>query len=819
MVTESTLAPAMAVEDTSSSASSSRDNASTKGLPTQIPPLALKRLQHYLPLDTYLSLRLVCKDWSQGLHPEQSTNPAPGKMKKKPAVSFLPTELLVIIYNQLSPRDFDNARRTCSRWMRVSLDRDLLQRMLKRGGWWRAWQRDCQIPRKHTSKVREGLEWRLSKRLAMECWLSNRGIHENNKRMMMTSVFDFSRLSGTAAAYDDKVLGNSTESGSESPGALEAPTDTTPALDFTVSSCGEYVLVADGNKIHVFRLFNRPPSRTARASNEAGKGTQKAVGDNELDVEPITSIDCPNPVLAVSIDTSGGRFAVAALLSGRVGMVSEMTTNSANKLEQESRTSFHNLCALDDPPRSVSISPERRCVAFGCASGIELHWIDETSGHPVRRWFPIPVPSDVLHFLPQRAGWDSSPKQLRMVSSAAGPVGIEDMVSSRSRMGRPCKPVARMFYGGNSSGDRAVVRGKEASTSTSSPRKECPTGMRATDRDHYRALPLSDGYNMLFTDPDTGMLCLGSDAPLGEPTKLMKKIICVPPSGTSTTPSKEDRAPPSAYAAGSNIDWGVRIVAAYRNRIVLFCVPPDVFDAIKSEREKQGDGVMGDSDLARDFFLEETRRHRRRRGTFAHNGSGNWEFLLSQPLESSQKQQLWPIPIVGKEIGTMNDVAEFAVQSSNGGLRIWAFGATGEARVLDIDTVSTPSSSHSQVSDIDQRVAGVKKVVLGPDGSIGSTELIDRDTHLSDPGMDNSSSSASSSCPPTPPSEREREQEDSGNDKLTQDPNESPFDSDTDFAQELDHAQATTEGMAARRYSAMACILDLTIPRLGFRGW
>ena len=709
--------------------------------------------------------------------------------------------------------------------MRVSLDRDLLQRMLKRGGWWRAWQRDCQIPRKVDGpRTREALEWRLSKRLAMECWLSNRGIHENNKRMMMTSVFDFSGLSATAPCYDDKVLGNKEqeqEQEQEQQSTLAAPTETTPSLDFTVSSCGEFVLVADRNKIHIFRLFNRPPSRATR-----DKTPRQAIGNNELDVDPITSIDCPKPVLAVSVDTSAGRFAVAALLSGRVGLVCEMKSDIAepshgqrqkDKLEQESKTFFHNLCTPDDPPRSVSISPERRCVAFGCGSGIELHWVDEESGQGIRRWFPIPVPSDVLHFLPQRAGWDSSSKQLRMVSSAAGPVGIEDIVTSHSRMGRPCKPVARKFYDGNPN-DRAL-RGKVASTSSlEQPRRECPTGMRGTNRDHYRALPLSDGYNMLFTDPDTGMLCLGSDAPLGEPTKLMKKIICVPPSATSTNPSTEDRAPPSAYAAGSNIDWGVRIVAAYRNRIILFCVPPDVFDAIKSEREKQGDGVMGDSDLARDFFIEEHRRHRRRRGTFAHNGSGNWEFLLSQPLEASQQQKLWPIPIVGKQIGTMNDIAEFAVQSSNGGLRIWAFGATGEARVLDIDTVSPPSS-RSQVSGLDAKVGGVKKVVLGPDGSIGSTELINRDSHSnSNPGLDHSPSSASSSCPPTPP--LEQEQEGPGSNKMVQELDESPFTDagadEGDLVPGMNYAQAA-EGMASRRYSAMACILDLTIPRLGFR--
>jgi hypothetical protein len=48
-------------------------------------------------------------------------------------------------------------------------------------------------------------------------------------------------------------------------------------------------------------------------------------------------------------------------------------------------TIYRHLCAEDDPPRSVSICPQRRCVAFGCSAGIELHWIDALTGQSLSR--------------------------------------------------------------------------------------------------------------------------------------------------------------------------------------------------------------------------------------------------------------------------------------------------------------------------------------------------------------------------------------------------------------------------------------------------
>jgi hypothetical protein len=92
--------------------------------------------------------------------------------------------------------------------------------------------------------------------------------------------------------------------------------------------------------------------------------------------------------------------------------------------------------------------------------------------------------------------------------------------------------------------------------------------------DHYRVVPLSDGYHILFIDSVTGLLCLASDAPVGGPTKLLLKIWFEGPEG---------KASPTSYTSGSNLSWGVRVVAAFGSGseeiIWLFSVPGDIFAA------------------------------------------------------------------------------------------------------------------------------------------------------------------------------------------------------------------------------------------------
>lgn len=50
-------------------------------------------------------------------------------------MSLLPAEVLRQIYDSLSPPDFNSARHVCRLWYINSLDRSLLETILKRGGW------------------------------------------------------------------------------------------------------------------------------------------------------------------------------------------------------------------------------------------------------------------------------------------------------------------------------------------------------------------------------------------------------------------------------------------------------------------------------------------------------------------------------------------------------------------------------------------------------------------------------------------------------------------------------------------------------------
>jgi hypothetical protein len=220
-------------------------------------------------------------------------------------------------------------------------------------------------------------------------------------------------------------------------------------------------------------------------------------------------------------------------------------------IETRAHAIYTNLGSTNDPPRSVAICPDRTCCAFGCRMGIELHWIDTLSGNDLSRWFPLAAPSDHLYFLPQRPGIDS-PRKLRLISSAAGVVPkMERSDSSPTKLKRWLTPatfgrrksLTRFFYG-----DVPFPSPIDDSGSVSGPQspQERQGVLRTVDCDHFHAIPVSDGMHLVFTDPITGMVCLGSDAPLGEASKLQRKVVFVPPS--KETPY------PLCYAVGAALD-------------------------------------------------------------------------------------------------------------------------------------------------------------------------------------------------------------------------------------------------------------------------
>lgn len=624
-----------------------------------------------------------------------------------PAANIAPAEILLQIYSMLTPRDFDNARRTCSQWMRVSLNRKLLEGMLKRAGWWDAYKQDAEkqrVLRRPSSE--ESDVWRMSKRFATECLLSGRKANVEKSGFVKSEIVDFSGLSKGMTSKSRRYSTN---------GLSKAPRNGSSyaSSTFSVSSCSNYVLATTGCMIYVFQL--RGKRATSMLSADLA----------DTDLEPISSIECPFEVLSATFDTSPPRFVVAALLQNRVGIVCDVeipdhashaagpaTTTwspksgprqSQRRMSKTSDSSphfYYNVCSEDHPPRTIALCPGHRCVAFGCAGGIEVHWVDETTQKDQRRHFPMSQPSEVLHFLPSTL---ENPSEIRLISSLAGP-GVHECACRQSPY--PDHPKKCQFH---------LLTDVHSLSRRSPPNTSSLSLVRATHCHHYRAVPINDGFHMIFVEPRTGLLCIGSDAPIGGPTSLTRAFVCVPPFGEDPTESIREARIPTVFTVGSDLSWGLRVVAAYQDRIVLYSIPLDVFNVIRKERERQGEGVMGDSDLARDWFVD-SERFRKRRESLVQNQNGDWEFLLSVSYRPTA--MMWPFKIYGKEIGRVDNVVELALQSSNGGARVWAFSAAGEAHVFDIDTLTTTAQTIAE--------SPCKVVTVGSDGSLESARLVDR---------------------------------------------------------------------------------------------
>jgi hypothetical protein len=651
----------------------------------EFPVPVFQDILKYVTHADYLTLRLVCRQWSGAV--SQCRPP------KIASVFYSPTEILQQILGYLGPFDFNAARHTSKAWMVARLDRKPLTLMIRRGGWSKVAEEDLLGIREQEGQgplLSE--EWLLSKRLTTECMLSAEC--RVPPTLSISTTVDFSDLGngyGTNRA----------------------------SVNFTVSGCGNFVLVAEGCMVYIYQLLN---TRTAR----------KTFGPP---LRPVTSIICPRRVLAVSMDTSAQRFAMAALLEGRMGLVcdihslhntrstpdtSAQSRSTAGQrdsmtrqdntfhrasvrstlsygertitepalsnfkspirpipasgipIESGARSLYRNLCSNEDLPRSVAICPQRRCVAFGCSAGIELHWIDALTGQDLNRWFPLAAPPDFLYFLPPRRGVDSA-KKLRLISSAAYP-HERSSVMNRFHPSHTHPPFL---------GDIPVPFPS--------------TSLRAVDCDHYRALPLSDGFHMLFTDPTTSLLCLGSDAPLGGPTKLLRGIMMIPP------PSVEITTPPSVYAAGVDLRYGVRVVAAYVDRVILYSIPIDIFEAAKLDQHTPTTPSFAES-VWQDYYFS----------TSASPGN--------DPASAS----LWPVRINGLEIGIVEGVVDFAIKASQS-ISIWAFrGRGGEAIVFDLGFEG----------QVNKSVVLADGGVFGMQDREGDVEMYDLDSEVAGLGAD-----------------------------------------------------------------------------------
>ncbi len=558
-----------------------RDTRHQKPLAKDMPEVFFHRLKTFIDYDTYLSIRLCCRSWSTLITSVHSP-PSPS------AASLLPVEILQQIYAYLSPTDFNAARHTCRTWMLSSLDFRLLAKMLKIGGFWDPSQVDVALNEKCSTKAKiMSKEWILSKRLGTECslrpdWTGN-GLTDDIQSSYPLRP-SYSSSNGRPAFECFTLVSEIVFSalGSLEGDAKEAPQQ----LHFSTSICGKYLLVTRDCTIYIYFLKNQ-----AFIMHRP---------DFPSPIDLVSTVICPHRVLAVAMDSSFSRFAVAALLVGRIGLVCDLenlgtgspwpkhdgytwdpvasalweyqaflsnaggtqhhpsdspphqdpATNSSSNYSTHPHSPsdssargkkantetgpyslYYNLGSTDDPPLSVSICAQRRCVAFGCSTAIELHWVDALSGQGLNRWFPTSEVAEVLYFFSERA----NERRVKVICSSFIPTSWAPIENG----------------------------------------------------EHYNAVPLSDGLHALFVDAFTGELCLGaenrsrSSMEIGAPyMRLETRFVFERPTG-------EMKDLPRFYDAGRDLRWGARVVAAFGDQVWLFVVPGDWVEREKKDGEEE----------------------------------------------------------------------------------------------------------------------------------------------------------------------------------------------------------------------------------------
>lgn len=326
-------------------------------------------------------------------------------------------------------------------------------------------------------------------------------------------------------------------------------------------------------------------------------------------------------------------------------------------VENFSRILYHEIGSENDPPQSVALCPRRQCVAFGCFSGLELHWVDYLSGQNLTRWFPMSMRCDHVYFISPRSLIDS-PRKLRIISSASLPNERVDIA------------VRYTAYRNLASGTPSLVAG---SIEIDPPVVPLPGPIET--HDHYHALPLSDGQHFLFVDADSSMLCMGIDASRGGARGLMRKIMLVPPTESALA---------LLYAPAFDTSTGPKIAVGYGDEIMFYSIPGDVFAF--SSREHQAGRASEDSFHRslpwQDWWPEDDIPARR------SPDSDDTE----NPAAVNARRPLWPVFVRGTSVGRLSGLSDLAVNTSGGRLTIWAFASNGDASVWRVDD-GTPQAS------------------------------------------------------------------------------------------------------------------------------
>lgn len=305
--------------------------------------------------------------------------------------------------------------------------------------------------------------------------------------------------------------------------------------------------------------------------------------------------------------------------------------------------------------------------------------IDPQTNQNLNRWFPLIKPSDHLYFLPPRRHIDAE-SRLRLISSShfAGPTA-DDSPEASSELTALSSRISSWF------------------TLSASWQFRTPRGAKqqAYTLDHSHAVPLSDGHHILFLDNATGLLCLGSDKPLGSMHRLSRKFVLVPPVQTQLKTSTIA----SVYAASSDLSRGARVVAVYGEDVVLFSVPADALRYSTAEQESSIQPPetpfhaletlqllkhpLSNAPAAREYY-DSSARFDELNVKWVHH-------LPADGEPATSLEDLWPLRIPGSVVGSLPGVAALAVQETvEAGLAVWAFSSVGVAKAWKVDDGERP---------------------------------------------------------------------------------------------------------------------------------
>ena len=292
------------------------------------------------------------------------------------------------------------------------------------------------------------------------------------------------------------------------------------------------------------------------------------------------------------------------------------------------RMMFRNVCSTDHPPLSVAVSPQRLCVAFGCTTGIELHWKDLVSDQEQNRWFPSEKSSEYLYFLAPRL--DDTSRQLRLISSSASPEGRASILERLAPNEAAERENAMVLESMSDLG----FHDDHNQRNHNKPR-------------YYKAKPCSDGWHVLFLDAESGQVSLGVDNQDDE--TIGKRLSTM---ATFLRPNGQ-KCKPTCYAVATELSWGPRIVIGYEDgNVYLFSVPADIFRAGRGSNQWD--------------WLETW-------GTYATTSEGGSGFAV------------WPVQIQGIEVGHVDGLVDVSVQGGAGGVRVWAFSSFSKGFSWELD--------------------------------------------------------------------------------------------------------------------------------------